>query len=311
MGLSAVLMWSSLTALSVGLSSIPPFELMAITFAIGGVSGVLLTVLRGRTAALRQSLPVWAFGVGGIFGDYALYFASIRMAPAAQASLLSYLWPLFAVLFSALFLRERWQARHLLGACLGLAAVGVVVAAQDHSGFSVAATRGYAFALASAVVWAGYSTLSRRLHAVPPDATYGFCLGVAAIAAAVHLSVEPTVNPLGAQQWLRLLVIGIGPAGLAFAAWDFGVKRGDLRTLTVLSYATPVLSTLLLVLFTFAAASVSLAVACLLIALAGVMAAPRPSTSAQPAANGRSTPASERGREPSPGQLSPDIVHEL
>ena len=44
-----------------------------------------------------------------------------------------------------------------------------------------------------------------------------------------------------------------GPVGLAFYAWDHGVKHGDIRLLGVASYATPMLSTLLLVAVGFAA----------------------------------------------------------
>jgi len=41
--------------------------------------------------------------------------------------------------------------------------------------------------------------------------------------------------------------LGVGPAGGAFFLWDIGVKHGDIRALGALSYAAPVLSTLLLV----------------------------------------------------------------
>ena len=274
LGLAAVLMWSSLTGLSVGLAAVPPFELMAVTFLIGGLVGLGFTASRGRLALLRVPWPVWMLGVGAIFGDYALFFTAIRLAPAAQASLLSYLWPLFAVLFSALLMKERWHARHLAGAALGLAAVLVMAADVGGPAPSPEAWRGYGLALASGLVWAGYSTVSRRLSAVPSEATYGFCLCVAALAAATHVLSESTVGLRGAGQWVWLAVIGVGPAGLAFAAWDFGIKRGDMRTLTVTSYAIPVLSTLVLVACNIAPLTTSLAVACVLIAVAAVMAAP-------------------------------------
>ena len=57
--------------------------------------------------------------------------------------------------------------------------------------------------------------------------------------------------------------LGIGPVGLAFYAWDIGMKQGDVRLLGVAAYAAPVLSTLLLVLAGFAAPSLTLALACL------------------------------------------------
>jgi drug/metabolite transporter (DMT)-like permease len=48
---------------------------------------------------------------------------------------------------------------------------------------------------------------------------------------------------------LAMVLIGIGPMGLANLLWDHGVRFGDGRILSALAYLTPVLSTLLLVLF--------------------------------------------------------------
>jgi hypothetical protein len=46
-----------------------------------------------------------------LFGYHALYFAALRLAPPAEAGLISYLWPLLIVLFSALLTRARTAAR--------------------------------------------------------------------------------------------------------------------------------------------------------------------------------------------------------
>ena len=75
---------------------------------------------------------MWLVGVGGLFGYHALYFAALRRAPPAEASLITYLWPLLIVLFSALLPGERLGARHILGAALGLAgAVALFVGKTD------------------------------------------------------------------------------------------------------------------------------------------------------------------------------------
>ena len=74
--------------------------------------------------------------------------------------------------------------------------------------------------------------------------------------------------------------------GAAFFLWDFGIKHGDIRALGVLSYAAPVLSTLILVLCGFAPASPSLGVACLLIVSGAATASfgPRSQLAAEAAA---------------------------
>jgi drug/metabolite transporter (DMT)-like permease len=122
-------------------------------------------------------------------------------------------------------------------------------------------------------VWATYSVLSRRFAGVPTDAVAGFCLATAALAAIFHLVFERTVWPEDARQWLAVVALGIGPVGLAFYAWDHGVKHGDIRVLGALSYAAPVLSTLCLVAGGFATPTLTLAGAAALIAGGGALAA--------------------------------------
>ncbi len=63
------------------------------------------------------------------------------------------------------------------------------------------------------------------------------------------------------------------PVGAAFYAWDFGVKRGDIMVLGASSYASPLLSTLILVAAGFAPMHWSVIAACLLITLGAVVAA--------------------------------------
>jgi len=275
-GLGAIALWSVLALLTASAGAIPPFELAALTFTVGGGLGLAYAVARGRLAALIQPWPVWAVGIGGLFGYHALYFAALNRAPPAEASLIAYLWPLLIVLFSALLPGERLRTRHLVGAALGFAGAATLFAGKA-GGFSFAAIdprvlSGYALALACAFVWSSYSVLSRRLKAAPTEAVAGFCLATAALAALCHFAFEPTVAPAGVTQWAAIVGLGLGPVGLAFYVWDFGVKHGDIRLLGVAAYAAPVLSTLILVAAGFAPATLSLALACALIVGGAVVA---------------------------------------
>src|SRR4051812_16261611 len=138
-GFAAILMWSLLSLLTVASGTVPPFQLAAMTFAVGGAIGAATWLFRPSAAsALKQPAEVWALGVGGLFGYHALYFLALRLAPPAEAGLISYLWPLLIVLFSAFLPDERLRLHHVAGAALGLARTatralrrgGVAVAAQ-------------------------------------------------------------------------------------------------------------------------------------------------------------------------------------
>jgi drug/metabolite transporter (DMT)-like permease len=273
-GLTAILMWSLLSVLTVATGKIPAFQLAAMTFGIGAAVAFASFLFRPAAfSAIKQPLVAWAVGVGGLFGYHALYFLALRFAPPAEAGLLNYLWPLLIVLFSSLLPGERLASHHIIGALLGLAGTVLLLAGNTGGGFAPSQLPGLAAAFLAAFVWAGYSVMSRKLKAVPTDAVAGFCLATALLAALVHSMVETTVWPETMGQWLAIIALGVGPVGAAFFVWDIGMKRGDIRVLGAASYATPLLSTAFLILAGYAQATATIAIAAILIAGGGLIAA--------------------------------------
>jgi drug/metabolite transporter (DMT)-like permease len=272
-GLGAILLWGLLALLTASTKGVPPFLLTALTFAIGGGLGFLLLLARGTLHLLRQSPAAWALGVGGLFGYHSVYFAALKAAPPAEASLIAYLWPLLIVLFSALLPGETLRRQHVLGALLGFG--GVILLALAKGGIGVGGPVplfGYTLALACAFIWSGYSVLSRRMAAVPTEAVVGFCLVTAVLAFGAHLLLEPPGFPSSLATWGAIVGLGLGPVGAAFFLWDIGMKRGDIRFLGTASYAAPVISTQVLVATGEAEAGWPLALACMLIVGGAVIA---------------------------------------
>jgi drug/metabolite transporter (DMT)-like permease len=269
-GGGAIVLWAFLGLLSRAAASIPPLQLTAMSFCVAAVLGLGVLLARGRLGDLRQAPLAWVHGVGGLFGFHALYFTALALAPAAQANLINYSWPLLIVLFSTVLLGLRLTARHVAGAVLG--AAGCVLLLSGGAHLTAAALPGYLAAVASAITWATYSVLSRRFSNVPTGAVAGFCAASALLAAASHVAFEPTVAP-DAEGWTAALVMGLGPVGGAFFLWDVGMKRGDPRLLGTLAYATPVASTLLLCAGGFATFSATLLASAVLVAAGGLLAA--------------------------------------
>ncbi len=271
-GFTAILLWALLALFTVGSAPVPPLQLNAMCFAVGGTLGLIWTVATGQLKTLtRIPLPALALGTIGLFGYHALYFAALRNAPPAQAGLIAYLWPLLIVLFSGLLPGETLRGGHLIGALAGFFGAALIIGGV--SGLSADHLTGYALALACALTWSGYSVLSRRFGAVPTSAVTTFCLLTAALSALLHIALEDTVAPNGTIGWLSILALGLGPVGLAFYTWDIGVKRGDIQILGVASYAAPLLSTLVLVATGIAEPTARLAMATLLITGGAALAA--------------------------------------
>ncbi len=269
----AVLLWALLALFTTGAAGIPPFQLLAMTFAVAFVVGLVVLAARGRRAfaAWRQRPAVWALGVGGLFGYHFFYFVALGNAPAVDASLIAYLWPLLIVVFSALLPGERLRWFHLAGAAMGLFGAGLLVTKGGSLAFDARYSLGYLAAAACALTWSSYSVTNRRFGAVPTEVVGGFCGAVALLGLLCHLALETTVTPQGLQ-WLAILGLGLGPVGAAFFVWDYGTKHGNIQVLGALAYAAPLLSTLILIAFGQAEATWQVGLACLLIVAGALLA---------------------------------------
>ena len=267
-GLLAILLWASLALLTTLTAGLPPFQVLAISFGVAAALGLLRAALRGRAgwSELRQPASALALTTMALFGYHALYFLAIKRAPALEANLLNYLWPLLIVLFAALLPGVRVRGGQIVGTLFGLAAAVVLVTRGSDLRVQGEFVPGYLAALSAAIIWAAYSVLNRRHAQVPSAAIAVACALVSILGAIAHRLFETHVEPT-TTQWLALAGMGIGPVGAAFLLWDHGTKRGDIALLGSLSYLAPLLSTLLLVLAgkAQAHASQALAIALLLV----------------------------------------------
>lgn len=247
-GLGAIVLWSSLALLTISTGGLPPFQVLAASFGFGALSSLLFVAVRGRAAwgGLRAPAGAWALSVAGLFGYHALYFLALKRAPAVEANLINYLWPLLIVVFAAFLPGAKLRAAHIAGTLLGLCAAALLVTRGQTLTVQPAHVPGYLAAFGAAVVWTAYSVLNRRYSGVSSAAIGVACAGVALLGGALHLAFETTVAP-SATQWGVLLAMGLGPVGAAFWLWDHGTKHGDLALLGNLAYLAPLLSTLLLV----------------------------------------------------------------
>lgn len=266
-GFTAIVLWGALalfTSLTGG--QIPPFQLMAMTFIIAFSLMFVRWLKQGHMGLrfIRQPVKVWVLMVGAYFGYHFCYFLALSLAPVVEASLIAYLWPLLIVLFAAMLPGERLLAKHLAGAVLALFGCYLIVG-QGGADFQWQYLNGYLLALVCAFTWSGFSVASRFVKHVPTDAVGWFCLATAVLALIAHLQMEETVWQLTSVQWAGVIGLGLGPVGIAFFTWDYGVKHGNLPLLGVLAYAAPLISVVLLILFGQAIASWNIAIACVLI----------------------------------------------
>ncbi len=272
-GVTAILMWATLALLTELSGAVPAFQLTAMSFTVAFLIGVTAWWRAGGNPLQYLKLPkaVWVIGITGLFGYHFFYFIALSNAPAVEASLIAYLWPLLIVFFSALLPGEKLRWFHCAGAIAAFIGVGLLVTKGHAIAFDARYTTGYLAAFLCALIWSSYSLLSRRFGSIPTNAVGGFCGATALLAWLCHFLFESTVVPSG-WEWFAILALGLGPVGLSFFTWDYGVKHGNIKVLGTLSYATPLLSTLLLIACGLAEPTGTVWLACLLIAGGALLA---------------------------------------
>lgn len=242
LGLITIFCWGSLATFSNLVIHLPPFYVLGVTFLFGALPAFF------KPKQMFPNLKTTAVGVFGLFGYHFFLFYSFRYAPAVEANLINYMWPVLMVIISPVFFKnEKLFWYHIAGAVL--AVIGCVVLVFGKGGeLKSEYVQGYLLAAGAAITWPLYSMTKKKLPPVSVWAVGGFCLGASILSFLTHALIEPAVSLVAHDAWI-LLVMGLGPFGLAFYCWDLALSKGDTRLLGALAYLTPVLSTLGLVLF--------------------------------------------------------------
>lgn len=269
----AILLWALLALFTSFSAPIPPFQLTALSFGIGTTVGILWAIKSGTITRIFNVRPApLILGTLGLFGYHALYFAALRLAPEAEAGLIAYLWPLLIVLMSGLLPDEKLRFLHVFGAVISFAGTALLLSGKGLA-FESGNVWGYIFAFLCAFTWSSYSVLARKWSDTPTESVILFCALTALLSTGAHFAFEDTVIPTKTVPWLAVIGLGIGPVGAAFYTWDIGVKHGDFQLLGVLSYAAPLLSTLVLLATGIAKPTIAILGAAVLITLGAGIAA--------------------------------------
>lgn len=136
--------------------------------------------------------------------------------------------PAVTAALAMLFLRERLPGRALLGiglSCLGIA--GIVVGSLGGGGEATQPLLGNLLTAASAVSWAAYTVLGRRVAAYPPLRLTAVASAIGTALLAPFALAELLTTGIGAPTpatWLAVAYLGIGPSGAAYLLWTRGVR---------------------------------------------------------------------------------------
>jgi drug/metabolite transporter (DMT)-like permease len=204
----------SVGAILVRLAAAPP---LAVSFYRMAIASLLLSPFAWRGASRswpalpgRPRLLLVASGVA-LALHFATWIASLSHTSVAASVLLVNTAPLFAILLSLVFLRERPSA--VVQLAILLAMVGAAVIALGDRGSSPASLFGNLLAVAGAVTLATYQVIGRGLRATLPLDAYMLAVwGTATLTLAALMAAFGTrFAPFPPKTWLAFAALAVVP----------------------------------------------------------------------------------------------------
>ncbi len=263
---------SPLLGLFIGVLAVSTGAIIVRFAGQAGVASLAIAAWRMTFATLILAAPAWLrargelgsltrreVGLGvlsGVFlaGHFATWISSLSYTSVASSVALVSLYPLFAALFSTVWLRERLPSVVWSGVLV--AVVGsALVAFGDASGGSPGANPllGDALALAGAATGAGYFLLGRRLRVKLSLLAYvTLTYGTSAVGL-VLLALAARVPLLGysPQAYLLCLLLAIVPQLIGHTSFNWALRYLSATFVTVTVVGEPI-GAALLALFVFA-----------------------------------------------------------
>lgn len=195
------------------------------------------------TASRTRVTPfALALGLIGLCGTMVFQYLAFAAGPIAQVNLIAYSWPLVSAALVIGMRATSAPLRLFLVSLVGFLGVALIVTGGTETDWGQANLWGIAAAVMSALCMAVYTVAIGRTGCSSAALLLPASLcGVAGTLAWCLLEgnawTAPELIPLG-------LYLGAGPMGLGYLLWSTALRYDNAGRVAIFGYATPVLSTL-------------------------------------------------------------------
>ncbi len=227
-----------------------PSSSIALVRGAVGLVFLLIVMAAGRKKlslhAIRTNLIILILSGIALGGNWMLLFEAYRYTTVATATLCYYLAPVFVVLLSPVFYKERLTGRKLI--CTLVALIGMVlVSGILGAGFHPNQLTGILCGLGAALLYASVILLNKALRGISAFERTVMQLAVSSLLLLPYvLLTTPSASfQLPPLSLILLLIVGIVHTGVAYALYFNAVGALPAQTAALLSYLDPVIAVLL------------------------------------------------------------------
>lgn len=225
-------------------------QIVSIRVTLAALAFCLLQLVRDRSGfrlSPRDILLFLGLGFGSILFFTVCYFTAIEMMPLSTAAILLYTSPIWIMLMSALFFREKLTGLKLLALALAFAGC-VLVSGVSGEGVTLA---GLLFGLGSGLGYGLYSilgTVALRKYSPFTVTTWTFLFAAAGsflICRPADMLSKFAAAPNLAALLLFCLVTALVTAVVPFLAYTLGLRTAEASRAGILATVEPMVATLI------------------------------------------------------------------
>ncbi|MCL3781033.1 DMT family transporter [Prolixibacteraceae bacterium JC049] len=213
---------------------------------------ILITIRKKNQLFFKLSKKEWGNAVGlGFLGTYLYYillYFGYANAKGIEVLVIQYCWPVLVIVLSVFILKERLNTRKIASIVLGFVGVGLVLTKGNRGNIHLDNLWVDGIVFLAAIVFALFSVLSKKIK-IDALVLVTIYFLTATVFSFVSMCVLSDFNLPTAPTILPILINGVLVNGVSYIFWIEALKIGKASFVAPFVFLTPVISTVLLVLF--------------------------------------------------------------
>jgi len=245
-GISIFLWSTTATVTKLLLGSLSSMQVLGISSLFATVFLLILNICKGNLRYFKSYRPkdfliMALVGTLGTFLYNWLLIEGIEILNASQAFIINYLWPMMAVIFGCILLKEKFTFSKMLAVILSFLGVVIVTSGGSLQQFGLDSLKGALMCVAAAVSYGLFTVLNKKNHY---DSFFSMMVFhfMSFILPLVYLAFSGESCIPSPAEVPGLAWIGIATNAIAFTTWALALKFGDTAKVSNLAYITPFLS---------------------------------------------------------------------
>ncbi len=243
----SVLLWASTAAVAkLLLQDISNIQLTFYSFIFSILGLLTIVIAQGKLRLLKEYkakdfVRMAYMGTLGCYLYYIFLFGAIMYAPAQEAFIVNYMWPMMVVIFAILILKEKLTLKKLLGLILSFIGVYVVATKGELLSFTFSNAKGDILAILGAISYGLFSVLGKKhKYETFTSMLLYYCFGFVLVLITVF--AFSSIPKVSLAQLAGLAWLGIMTNALAFVFWFKALEHGDTAKMANIVFLTPFLS---------------------------------------------------------------------